>query len=110
MVRKLEEVRAEGRIGSSLQAEVALGTQGDDLALLASLADDLRFVLITSAASVRSGGGEGELAIAVTPSAHPKCERCWHWRADVGANPKYAGICGRCVANLEGRGEGRRHA
>ena len=110
VVRKLEEVRTAGRIGSSLQAEVALAAEGEDLAMLRSLGDDLKFVLITSSASVRGGAEAGTLAIDVVPSPHPKCERCWHWRADVGANPKYEGICGRCVANLEGRGEGRRHA
>jgi isoleucyl-tRNA synthetase len=110
VTRKLEEVRSAGGIGSSLQAEVALGAVGEDLALLRSLGDDLKFVLITSAARAREAGREGELAIEVTPSTHPKCARCWHWRADVGANPAYEAICGRCVDNLEGRGEGRRHA
>jgi isoleucyl-tRNA synthetase len=110
VTKKLEESRAAGAIGSSLQAEVTLAAAGDDLALLRSLGDDLKFVLITSAASVREGDAAGEMAIAVTASHHPKCERCWHWRADVGANPRYEGICGRCVANLDGVGEGRRHA
>jgi len=50
------------------------------------------------------------LATTVKASEHPKCERCWHWRADVGANPRYAGLCARCVANLEGPGEAREHA
>ncbi|MCC6194667.1 MAG: hypothetical protein IT518_09395, partial [Burkholderiales bacterium] len=51
-----------------------------------------------------------ELAITVTPSAHPKCERCWHWRADVGADPAHPRLCGRCVANLFGSGEERSYA
>jgi len=110
VTKKLEESRAAGAIGSSLQAELALATAGDDLALLQSLGDDLKFVLITSAATAREGGAPGEITITVTPSPHPKCERCWHWRADVGANPRYEGICARCVANLEGPGEERRHA
>ena len=43
-----------------------------------------------------------------TPSPHAKCERCWHYRADVGADPAHPTICGRCVANLFGAGEPRR--
>jgi isoleucyl-tRNA synthetase len=46
----------------------------------------------------------------VTPSGHPKCERCWHWRADVGADAAHPALCGRCVANLFDRGEVRAHA
>jgi isoleucyl-tRNA synthetase len=26
-----------------------------------------------------------------------KCERCWHWETDIGQNPEYPTICGRCV-------------
>jgi hypothetical protein len=43
----------------------------------------------------------------VTPSANPKCERCWHWRADVGSDRAHPTLCGRCVANLFGSGEPR---
>ena len=78
-----------------------------DHAALASLGDDLKFVLITSAARVEPGA---ERAVRVTRSAHPKCERCWHYRADVGSDPAHPALCGRCVANLFGAGEARRFA
>jgi isoleucyl-tRNA synthetase len=109
VTKRLEDSRAGGAIGSSLQAEVALGVAPGDLALLESLGDDLRFVLITSQATARAAPGDG-IAVDVTPSAHAKCERCWHYRADVGADNRHATICGRCVANLEGSGEAREHA
>jgi isoleucyl-tRNA synthetase len=48
----------------------------------------------------------GGARIEVAPSSHAKCERCWHYRADV--NP--AGLCGRCDSNLHGAGEKRVHA
>jgi isoleucyl-tRNA synthetase len=105
--KELETVRQSGAIGSSLQAEVAITAPEADHAALVSLGDDLRFVTITSAASVTLGPA---LAIRVTPSAHPKCERCWHWRADVGAEAAHPTLCGRCVANLFGGGEARAHA
>jgi isoleucyl-tRNA synthetase len=108
VVKALEEKREAGAIGSSLQAEVLLGASGADLELLRSLGDDLKFVLITSQAAVREA--PGDLAVDVKPSAFTKCERCWHWRRDVGVEPRHATICGRCVSNLEGPGEVRRHA
>jgi len=46
----------------------------------------------------------------VTVSTSAKCERCWHYRADVGAAAGHPTICARCASNLEGPGEERRHA
>ena len=102
----LESHRAAGEIGSSLQAEVDITADGEKLELLRSLGDELRFVLITSRADVAAGPD----AIRAAPSKHPKCARCWHWRADVGADSEHPEICGRCVSNLFGAGEPRRFA
>ena len=107
VTRELEAVRAAGGIGSSLQAELDVYADGDLHDALASLGDDLRFVFITSRADVHRAA---ERRIVVTPSAHRKCERCWHYRADVGADPAHPQICGRCVSNLHGAGESRSHA
>jgi isoleucyl-tRNA synthetase len=48
--------------------------------------------------------------IEVKASPHQKCERCWHYRAEVGSDHAHPGLCGRCVANLFGAGEPRLHA
>jgi isoleucyl-tRNA synthetase len=110
-VQKLIESRREaGEIGSSLQAEVDIAVNGEKSTLLRSLDDDLRFVLITSRATVTLAGTEAEERIQVRPSKHPKCERCWHYRADVGADARHPTLCGRCVSNLFGAGEPREHA
>jgi isoleucyl-tRNA synthetase len=105
--KELEVLRGEGRIGSSLQAEAVITVPPADYEPLASLEDDLRFVLITSAAKVERGDA---LTVRVSASAHQKCERCWHYRADVGSDADEPTICGRCVANLRGAGEPRRFA
>jgi isoleucyl-tRNA synthetase len=110
VTRKLEEVRTAGNIGSSLQAEIDLYANPDDHTILSSLGDDLRFVLIVSRATVHAdpeGNANSDLRVAVTPSSATKCERCWHWREDVGSDPQLPEICGRCVSNLEGPGEPR---
>ena len=80
------------------------------LAALQSLDDDLRFVLLTSAAKVTPAPEGGDLLVTVTPSQHAKCERCWHYRADVGHNPAHPTLCGRCDSNLFGAGESRSFA
>ncbi len=107
-VRKsIEELRVAGKVGSSLQAELDYHANGSDYALLASLGEDLKFVMLTSAARVHRADAA---AVSVTPSSHAKCARCWHFRADVGADGKHPGLCGRCVSNLFGPGEPRPHA
>lgn len=110
VTKELEEVRMAGNIGSSLQAEIVIKVTADKADLLASLGDDLKFVFITSDASVATVATAEEETVVVTPSTHQKCERCWHYRADVGARKEHAGLCGRCVANLFGQGEQRHFA
>ena len=110
VLKELETLRQDGRIGSSLQAEVTISAPDEDYEALASLEDDLRFVTITSAARTERAEKGGTLAIAVNPSGGEKCERCWHWRSDVGADVAHPLLCGRCVANLHGSGELRRFA
>ena len=100
VMRQLEEVRVAGSIGSSLQAEVTIKASGDKYALLKSLGDDLRFVMITSQAGVVQVASAAEEGIIVTASTQPKCERCWHYRADVGSHADHPTLCARCYSNL----------
>jgi isoleucyl-tRNA synthetase len=109
VTKRIEETRASGALGSSLQAEVTLAVPPADQAVLESLGEDLRFALITSQARVTRSEGDA-VAVEVRVSAHAKCDRCWHYRADVGSAPGHPSICARCVSNLEGPGEERRHA
>jgi len=107
VTKALEEARAAEQIGSSLQAEVEVRVSGRKFDVLASLGDDLRFVLITSAATVKQVADEAAEGVVVTPSTHQKCERCWHYRFDVGSDAEHPTLCGRCVSNLFGSGEHR---
>ena len=110
VLKKLEESRTAGSIGSSLQAEIEIHAPSDRYSLLLELKNDLRFVMITSQAVVKEAPRESECAVVVVPSSHPKCERCWHYRSDVGADAAHAKLCGRCVSNLYGSGELRKAA
>jgi isoleucyl-tRNA synthetase len=111
--RVLEDVRSAGGIGSSLQAEVSLRAAPETYDLLASLGEDLKFVLICSKVSLeRVGAGDTVTgaAIEAIPSTHAKCARCWHWREDVGSDAEHPELCGRCSTNLFGAGEAREFA
>jgi isoleucyl-tRNA synthetase len=107
VTKALEEARAADRIGSSLQAEVTIRAAGDAYAALASLNDDLKFVLITSSATLVKVDFEADEGVDVVASKYMKCERCWHYRADVGAHAEHPTLCGRCFSNLFGAGETR---
>lgn len=106
--KAIEEKRAAGLVGSSLQSELDIYAEAAIAEALSRLGDDLRFVLITSRATVHQRAGA--LEVQVTPSPHVKCDRCWHYRADVGADAEHLHICGRCVSNLFGKGEPRKYA
>ena len=119
--KELEKLRVAGGIGSGLDAEVDLYADGELAADLGRIGDELRFFLITSYAcvqplAVKPGDAveiqiNGQsLAIRVMPSVHAKCVRCWHHREDVGHNADHPELCGRCVENAFGSGEGRRFA
>ena len=102
--REIEVIRAAGLIGSSLQAAVQITLPPDGSEILEHCKDELKFILITSTATLVVGD---ELSIAVKPSSATKCDRCWHYRDDVGIDSAHPTICGRCTLNLFGEGERR---
>ena len=99
--KKIEELRGEGQIGSSLQAVVRI-----EAAPLASLGDELRFVMIVSAVELVKSADE-ETHFAVSASKEGKCERCWHYVAGIGSDAEHPTLCPRCASNLFGAGEKR---
>jgi isoleucyl-tRNA synthetase len=105
--KDIEALRADGKVGSSLQANVALEVAAEDHALLASLGEDLKFVFITSAIDLIAASA---VSTRVAASSDAKCERCWHYRSDVGHDSAHPTICGRCTSNLYGAGEDRKFA
>lgn len=133
--KEIENQRAAGKVGSALEAEVTLYCDAALKAKLDLLKEELRFVLITSSATVLMSdvsakldlvAGESAvvtnavvdyiptempgLALKIVATANAKCERCWHRCADVNINSEYPGLCGRCVENVAGPGEMRFYA
>ena len=105
--KDIEVLRADGKLGSSLQANVQLTVNVADHALLASLGDDLKFVFITSAITMIAGD---VMKARASKSKDKKCERCWHYIPDLGINSAHPSLCSRCDSNLHGAGETRKFA
>ena len=108
--KEIEKLRESGTVGSSLQAELEFYVTEAAYKALSILGDDLKFAMITSDAKVFKVADEAAQKIVVKASSHAKCDRCWHYRADVGSDSLHPKICGRCVRNLFGTGEYRTHA
>ena len=104
--KKIEELRGEGQIGSSLQAVVRIEAAPAVYDALASLGDELRFVMIVSAVELVKSADE-ETHFAVSASKEGKCERCWHYVASIGSDAEHPTLCPRCASNLFGAGEKR---
>jgi isoleucyl-tRNA synthetase len=120
VAKVLEPMRADGKIGASLAAEVEAWADVDPAALAAQpgLADELRFLFITSSfelaplsqrpADALRPEGSGAF-VRARASTNAKCVRCWHYRPDVGASADDPELCARCVENVNGAGETRKY-
>jgi isoleucyl-tRNA synthetase len=117
--RELERARNAGIVGGSLEAEVQLFCDAPLATQIARLGQELRFVLISSAASIHPASDAPAEAVAtelpglqllVRPAPGTKCVRCWHRLEDVGSHAAHPELCGRCIDNVDGAGEVRQYA
>lgn len=110
-MKEIETLRAEGKIGSSLAADAVITACGSDWQYLASLGEELRFVMMTSKCELRKAEkDDAELTVTVTPSPRTKCIRCWHYVDGTTEDAEHPGLCPRCRVNLFGAGEKRLYA
>lgn len=107
VAKVLEPMRANGQIGAALEAEIAVSVNAALAAKWQPLAEELRFFLISGDVSVGAVEAD-EVFVLAQPTDKTKCVRCWHHRADIGANPAHPELCGRCASNVDGPGEDRR--
>ncbi|WP_228064489.1 isoleucine--tRNA ligase [Novilysobacter avium] len=108
MSKVLEPMRAEGKIGAALDAEIALRCGVADQNWLSPFVDELRFLFISGDVYMSSNDAASEIEVIAIPSTKPKCGRCWHHREDVGTHTAHPTLCGRCVDNVDGNGEHRK--
>ncbi len=97
VMKALEEARNAKLIGAGLEARITITADAATKSFLESFGEDLRFIFIVSKVELREGA---ELGVKVDAAEGEKCERCWHYTTDVGADTRYLGACQRCVANL----------
>jgi isoleucyl-tRNA synthetase len=108
----VEQLRESGKLGSSLQAEVTISATKQTFDMLSAMGDEAKFLFIVSKVTLElmdqaTTGEDLDAKVTAVPSTATKCERCWHWRNDVGHDPAHPTLCGRCTSNLYGEGEHR---
>jgi len=117
--KELEAARHAGLIGSGLQANVTLYADESLQSILLPIGMELRFICMTSQASVLPAANKPAAAVAtsitglwlqVQASSDEKCVRCWQYVADIGVSHDHPELCGRCVTNVTGQGEVRAYA
>jgi isoleucyl-tRNA synthetase len=108
VLKALEVARAERVLGNSLEARVTLDAEGETLALLRRYPGFLKDLFIVSEVTLGSspapagaGGRPDPLAVRVERARGSKCERCWHITTDVGSDPSFSTLCGRCVGAVQ---------
>ncbi len=111
VTRAAEPMRKAGTIGHSLDTHVTLHADEAILKTLAGLGTEPRALFIVSGFTLKplaeapAGATRDEalpgVAITVERAKGEKCERCWIYDENLGANPNFPGLCPRCTAVLE---------
>jgi isoleucyl-tRNA synthetase len=99
VLKSLEEARQVKFIGAPLEARVRLTAGSDLYPLLREYANDLPGLFIVS--QVEVGQASGLSSVTIERADGVKCERCWKYTTDTGADPRFPTICGACAAAVK---------
>lgn len=113
VAKALEAKRAEKIIGASQDALVRIHAGGELLEFLKSnesiwtpllMVSDTTITEVNKKNPMADSGAAPfisqvlpSLSITVSPSPHPRCDRCWNYRKTVGDHPDQPSLCDRCV-------------
>jgi isoleucyl-tRNA synthetase len=103
VLKALEAARNNKLIGTGLEAQVEITASDPTYLLLQRYADQLRYLFIVSAVTLKqgSGNGTGGVHVEVKRADGAKCDRCWNYSIHVGEDKSYPTVCERCSAVLK---------
>jgi len=103
VMKALESARNSKLIGKALEAQLVITAADPAYSLLARYKDQLRYLFIVSAVTLKLGSGNGTAGVhvEVKKADGQKCERCWNYSTHVGEDKSYPTVCERCSAVLE---------
>jgi isoleucyl-tRNA synthetase len=103
VLKALDTARNEKLIGKPLEAQVIISAADPAYALLLRYQEQLRYLFIVSAVTLKqaAGNGTGAVHVEVKKADGAKCERCWNYSIHVGEDKEYPTVCERCSAVLK---------
>ena len=102
--QSIEEMRNENQLKGSLDANVYIEANKNDIKILEKLGAELHFLFICSETNLIENNN---FKITVKSSDNQKCTRCWHRHKSVGTSKKHPDLCNRCIENVDYEGEKR---
>jgi isoleucyl-tRNA synthetase len=100
----IEPLRAARTLATTQEADVVITAPTPVVARLERFRDELVGLLLVARAELVEDVDATGVAVQVSRTAFPRCERCWTHRPDVAADGASAGLCGRCVTALAAAG------
>ena len=96
-LKGMERMRQQKQIGKSLDAKIEIGGRTDEVKLVHRNLSQFQELLNVSQLIVDLAADFAEKHLSVGKADGQKCERCWHWETEVGANAEHPTLCPRCV-------------
>jgi isoleucyl-tRNA synthetase len=103
VLKELEIKRQEKFIGAPLEAKVTIGAPPSVWDLLKDYESELPGLFIVSQVTVEPVESE-EIRVSVERADGEKCERCWKYTLDIGADASLPTICAACASAVNEAG------
>jgi len=96
---EIEKIRQKGTVGSSLEAAIKLRSSSKPmLSFLNSVGESQwKAIAIVSDCKIEEDPSAEPVTVVAEKTSGSKCPRCWQYRKDIGSDPEYPDLCGRCA-------------
>jgi isoleucyl-tRNA synthetase len=98
VLRVLEGLRREQKIGSNQEASVTVYSDDEELMRLLNEFGLEQFAALCIVSEVKLLKASGETSVAAEKSSHAKCQRCWNYWPSVGKDGDHPDLCERCLS------------
>jgi len=99
VLKQIEQKRASGEIGSSLEASIEVIADKENKNFLESFQPHLTNLLMIAELTIEEGDG---LIVVAKKTSLPKCERCWIHHESVGKFHNHPTLCEKCYSVVNG--------
>jgi isoleucyl-tRNA synthetase len=100
VTKPLEAARQANLIGAPLEARVKIIADETTFALLDAHRRELAGLFIVSQVEL-TNSGTAPIAVEVERAVGGKCERCWKFVSDIGADADLPTVCGSCAGAVK---------